>query len=627
MKPLFGLKRSFQVRLFLALSLIILIFIPGTGYFSYLRARRAVESQMQNYVLGTASQIAERIRQFLLQHMNSARLIKAVIETRMVDAGNAKALIDFFYLLKKDHPEFVNIYYGNQQGDFTMVPPQLPEVYKTFDPRNRPWYRGALAARGENWTHVYLFASTRNPGITASIPVVNSTHGIEGVCGIDIELSTFSKFLEGIKIGNQGYAYIIENRHGRVIAHPDLVQRSSAPLNISLLSACLTDLKAAGKQVGLTMFQNAYFLTAYTDYPNNDWTVGVTLPISEFLSQIQATKKATITLVLIGMLLCSLLSYLLTLAISRPLNNLQQGIRRVSSGDLDYHVDPPGLDFADALAHAYNQMAESLQSSQDELRRTYFELAEKEKMAALGQMTAGIAHELKNPLGVILGSAQVVVNPERPMEMREEAAHFIIHEIERLDKTIKSFLTFSKPAPPDLAATDLNQLLEDMLAATEAQMAQRKIIVEKKLTKARAHCNVDKDQVRQVFWNILNNAAQAMPQGGHMRITSFCRPTAGPCDAVPEALPIPIGPTRLLVIEFADTGVGIREDRLTKIFDPFVSYRSDGIGLGLPIVFQILKLHHAKIEVDSHIGKGTTFTLIFPCVSRYEKKEVQSAPR
>jgi signal transduction histidine kinase len=620
------LKNSFQVRLFVALTIIVLIFIPGTGYLSYLQARKAVENQMQKYAIGTASQIAERIRQFLSQHMNSARLIKAFIETRMINSDEPRELIDYFYLLKGDHAEFVNIYYGNQRGDFTMVPPQSPEVHKIFDPRGRPWYKGALAAKGENWTRVYLFASTQNPGITASIPIYNKDLGIEGVCGIDIDLSTFSKFLEGIKIENKGYAYVIENEHGRVIAHPDLAQRSWDPLHIELLSACLTDLKAAGQRAGLTAFHGEYFWTAYADYPENDWTVGVTLPMTEFLSHIQSIKKATISLVLIGMLLCSMLSYLLTLAISLPLNGLKQGIRRVSSGDLDYHVDPPGLDYADALAHSYNQMAASLRSSQQELKRTYFELVEKEKMAALGQMTAGIAHELKNPLGVILGSAQVVANTERPMEMREEAAHFIIHEIGRLDKTIKSFLAFSKPAPPDFTAVDLNQLLEETLAATEAQMVQRKITVEKNLTAASQRCQVDKDQIRQVFWNILINAVQAMPEGGCMQIASCYRPI-GMCDDASEGACIPLGPTHQLVITFTDNGVGISDDQVQNIFDPFVSYRSGGIGLGLSIVLQVLKLHHADIVVDSDIDEGTTFTLIFPCASHYEEKESQSAHR
>lgn len=622
MKMFSKILKSFQIRLFVALTSIILIFIPGTGFFSYLQARKAVENQMQHYAIGTASQIAERIRQFLSQYMDNARLIKAFIENDMVDRNNQRELINYFYMLKGAHPEFVNIYYGTQQGQFTMVPPQSPEIHKIFDPRSRPWYEGAQSSGGENWTNVYLFASTQKPGITASIPIYNREGLFQGVCGIDIDLSTFSKFLEGLKIEGHGYAYVIENRYGRVIAHPSLAQLAWEPLQIELLSACLTDLKAVGKQAGLTDFHGEYFLTAYTDYQDNKWTVGVTLPMTQFFSHIQTIKKATITLVVMAMVLCSMLSYLLTLIIYRPLDGLRQAIQRVSSGDLDYHVDPPGLDIADVLAQSYNQMAASLRTSQDQLKRTYIELVEKEKMAALGQMTASIAHELKNPLGIILGSAQVVANAQRSMAMREEAALFIIDEIERLDKTLNSFLTFSKPSPPFFSPTDLNQLIEETLATTERQLAEKGIHIDKDLASPIVLCLCDKDQIRQVFWNIFINAVQAMPDGGRMTISTVCRPVDNCADDSDERC-IQLGPTSELEIQIADSGIGIAEDEVAMIFEPFVSHRSDGIGLGLSIVHQILKLHHAKIEVNSIVNKGTVFTLTFPCVNNNEEKESQ----
>lgn len=608
-----NLHRSIQIRLFLALALITLIFIPGTGYFSYLQARKAVEDQMQLYAIGSASQIAERIRQFLSQHMNTARLIKAFMEKDMIDVTDPIRLVNYFYILKRDHPEFANIYYGDRQGQFTMVPPQSPEIYKIFDPRSRPWYQSAVTAGDVNWTRVYLFASTQNPGITASIPIYTAPGGLRGVCGIDIDLSTFSRFLQSIKMENQGYAYIIENRNGRVIAHPNLARLGWDPVHIQLLSACLSELKAAGKRSGLTQFLGEDFFTAYTNYPDNDWTVGVTLPMTEFFKHIQSIKKTTITLVVVAMLLCSMLSYLLTLTIVNPLKELRQGIERVSSGNLDYHVDPPHLDIADALASSFNRMAASLKKSREELKRTYIELAEKEKMAALGQMTASIAHELKNPLGVILGSAQVVANTRRPLPMREEAALFIVAEVERLDKTLKAFLAFSKPAPPNFSLVDLVQLLDETLAATEAQMAANGIQVEKSFPGGQIHCLADKDQIRQVFWNILINAEQAMPNGGRLTIEADCR--IGPNkEAGLYGTDPAVDPIHEMVIKISDSGSGIPIEQSEKIFEPFVSFRNGGIGLGLSIVYQILKLHRAKIEVDSQMGRGTTFTLLFNCI-------------
>lgn len=614
---------SLQFRLFLALALIISIFIPGTGYFSYFQARNAVEKQMRHYAISTAAQNAERISQFLSKIMDNARLIKASLENGMIDIDNSTELINYFYLLKRSHPEFVNVQYGDSKGRFTMVPAQSPEIYKIFDPRIRPWYLGAVAAKGEHWTDVYIFASSQKPGITASLPIYKENI-LQGVCGIDIDLSTFSQFLKGMKLEDQGYAYIIENKHGRVIAHPDLIQRAWDPIHIELLSTCLADLKAAGKQFGSTSFQGEYFYTAYTDYPDNNWTVGVTLPMTEFLRHIQSIKNTTISMVVVAMVLCCILSYLFTLSTVIQLKALRKGIERISSGDLDYHVDPPGLDIADALAHSFNQMAASLRKSQQELKRTYLELAEKEKMAALGLMTAGIAHELKNPLGIILGSAQVVANQDRPWSMREEAADFIIQEIERLNKTLKAFLDFSKPAPPCFSIADPIALLEETLAATEAQLNDNGIEVQRALDSEKGQCRVDKDQIRQVLWNIILNAAQAMPGGGCLRVAagyeSIESDTATPCTEDLHGEPV-----RQLVMAITDNGQGMAPDQIDNILEPFVSYRSDGIGLGLSIVNQILKLHQAKIEVTSKLNHGTTFTLKFPCVKNHEEKNFQSA--
>ena len=616
------LSRSFQIRLLVSFALIILIFIPGAGYFSYLQARNATEKQIQRNAISTAVQISERIRTFLSQYMYNANLIKAFFENHLISVDKQKDMINYFYLLKGDHPEFVNIYYADRHGYFTMVPPQSPEIHKIFNPCSRPWYKGAVAAKGLHWTNVYLFASTQKPGITISIPIFDDKKMVRGVCGIDIDLSTFSRFLKNINKEKKGCAYIIENRHGRVIAHPDFIQLPWNPEHVQLLSTCLGELKSAKKQFGSTTFHGEDFFTAYTDFPDNDWTVGVTLPMTEFLTHIQNIKTATVTLVFIGMLLSALLSYLLTLTITSPLKTLKQGIERVSKGDLDYKVDISNLDIAEVLATSLNDMANSLRKNREKLKRTYTELAEKEKMAALGQMTAVIAHEIKNPLGVILGSAEVVANSFRPMPMREQAAQFIIEEIERLKKTLKAFLAFAKPASPVFVDTDIVQLLEETLASIEPLLNADGIKVQKKISSERVICYTDKDQIRQVFWNILINAGQAMPNGGSLNISAYYQFTGGWAQ-----LPVVLNPSQILqaqagemIITFSDNGCGIQSEQIDTIFEPFVSYRNDGVGLGLSIVNQILKLNCAQIHVKSKPDHGTTFTLTFPCSKQKSEK-------
>lgn len=606
---------SFQVRVFLAFALVIFVFIPGTGYIGFLQAYKVVENQMQQYTIGTADQIAKRVNSFLAQHTYNVRLIKALLEKNLVEAKNEGNLLHHFSLFRQDHPEFVNIYYGDIHGKFSMVPPQIPEVHKVFDPRIRPWFKGAVENGDLHWTDVYLFASTQKPGITVSVPIYDDEKVLQGVCGIDIDLSAFSRFLAGIEIGKEGFAYIFEKKQGHVIAHPGLIQLPWKEEHIELLRHCRQELEKLGRSFGLISFKDKEYFTAYVDYPGKNWTVGVTLPFSEYFETIQFIKKSTFTLVIIAILLSSILSYLLTRTVIRPLHTLQQGIDRISSGDLEYKVEIPDPDIASDLANSFNSMASSLRKSLAELKVTYAELAEKEKLAAVGEMTAGIAHEIKNPLGVILGSAQVVLDQEKPWPMRERAARFIIDEVERLDETLKAFLSFAKPASPTFVETDIIRLYEETLSATEQRYEELGYRFEREYEEDILPIMADAGQMRQVFWNICLNGIQAMPDGGtiHIRIYVDRKSDVLAEGGAEVSFDNPFAaPRQWLVIAITDKGCGIPPEKMEKVMDPFVSLRDDGIGLGLSIVSQIVKLHRGRLEVASKEDEGTTFKLFFP---------------
>jgi len=607
---IFGVYRhSFQLRLFAAITGMTLVFIAATGYFSYLQGRKSIEKQIEQYAVSTADQIAARVRSYLSRPADNVNLLKASIENGFIDPADTGRLIRYFHLMQKDHPEFLNINYGDRSGRFIMVPPQRPEVHKLFDPRIRPWYVGAVREKGLFWTGVYVFASSQNPGITASMPIMDRDHAVMGVCSIDINLSTFSGFLKSLKIGEKGYAYIIDNEGGRVIAHPELLELHGSPDRLRFLSNGLAILKNSGKRFGMTVYEDREFFTAYTDYPENRWSVGVTLPVSEFLENINAIKKATLSLVLMAIAISCAVSYLVALTVVRPLRTLEKGIQRVSAGNLDDKMNLRDPDIVGSLAEAFNQMAESLKRSRREIEKTYLELAEKEKMAALGQLTAGIAHEIKNPLGIILGSAEVVANTEKPQEMREKAARFIVDEVMRLNKTLKAFLAFARPAPPVLTRTDLLALLEETLVYLEQTTRGQGIEIITKISQKGRTCPADPDQIRQVFLNILLNAVQAMPQGGTLSIVASVR--NGRANREDGEFPNARARERL-VIAISDTGRGIDPEQQERIFEPFVTYRDDGTGLGLPIVSQILKLHHARLTVKSRRGRGSVFTIYFP---------------
>ena len=610
-------RQSFQLRIFLALVLIILIFIPGTGYVGFLQALKVAEDQMEQHTVTTGQQIAKHVDSFLSQHTYNVNLLASLFKAKLIDPANRPELLRYFMLFKSDRPEFVNIYYGDEAGHFSMVPPQRPEIQKDFDPRTRPWYTGAATTRTTHWTEVYLFASNQQPGITVSAPVYDEKKQLRGICGIDVDLIEFSRFLQEIDIGKESIAYIYENSTGRIIAHPWLTTPPNDTNSVELLKTINQQGIGEENISSQTSDNKEQFFTSYTAYPPNDWTIGVSVSTSSYLQKIQVIKQTTITLVLAAILLASLLSYLLSKNIISPLLKLKQGIERITSGDLKYKVQIHDPDIARELAHAFNKMAMSLRKSLVEVKTTYVELQEKQKLAAVGKMTAGIAHEIKNPLGIILGSTQVVLDRKRPWEMREKAASFIMDEVVRLDTTLKSFLAFAKPATPIFSEVDVVELLEETLSATEERYSDDGYRILRDFPEKVPLIEADPAQVRQIILNIFFNSFKAMPDGGTLtiKVRSETEPKINGTSKRFISIRNPFTVARdWLIISITDEGHGIPDEQLKKIMDPFVSFHDDGVGLGLSIVSQLVKLHRGHIQIESYLDKGTTFHLYFPCI-------------
>ncbi|HXH69863.1 MAG TPA: ATP-binding protein [Pyrinomonadaceae bacterium] len=232
------------------------------------------------------------------------------------------------------------------------------------------------------------------------------------------------------------------------------------------------------------------------------------------------------------------------------------------------------------------------QQAYNELQKTFEQLLQAEKLAALGELSAGIVHEVRNPLGSIKGAVEILEDELAPESPRREFADLAKREIERLDKLVGEFLRFARPATLSVKANDLNKIVESVASLIEKQAASQSVVVERELQKKLSKVSVDGEQIKQVLFNLALNSLQAMSKGG--RLTFRTTENENFC-----------------IVEVRDIGEGIDEKILPKIFDPFFTTKEKGVGLGLSIAHKISVQHGGDLTVLRK-QNNTVFLLQLP---------------
>ncbi len=240
------------------------------------------------------------------------------------------------------------------------------------------------------------------------------------------------------------------------------------------------------------------------------------------------------------------------------------------------------------------QMEEKIQKTTADLNKTEAQLIRSEKLAALGQLAAGIAHEIRNPLTSINILIHSLASNLPPGTSHKEDLNVIEEEIHRINEIVDQFLRFAKPASPLFQKAEASSIFEETLQLLRPQIEKQRIVVKKEF-KTLPPILMDREQMKQVILNLLLNAVQAMPEGGHLSLKGHV-----------------LEGDRWVTLSVQDSGVGIPDEDICKLFDPFFSTKEGGVGLGLSIAHRITDQHHGKIEVESAPGKGTCFTIWLP---------------
>lgn len=245
------------------------------------------------------------------------------------------------------------------------------------------------------------------------------------------------------------------------------------------------------------------------------------------------------------------------------------------------------------VAWVSGTLIEAERKRRKQLKKAQEELIQANKYKVIGELATGIAHEIRNPLGSIQGSLEILRKDYRPEDSKYEFLNILLKEVARLNKVVTDFLNYARPSPPNLIDTEINQLIQETVLILYPQAVKKGVGLETDLEKNLPKIKADPSQLKQAFINLILNSLEAMEDKGAISILTFRE-------------------KNWLKVRFQDTGKGMSGETKAKIFTPFFSTKEKGTGLGLGIVEKIVQNHKGEIRVESSLGKGTVLTLSFP---------------
>lgn len=294
-------------------------------------------------------------------------------------------------------------------------------------------------------------------------------------------------------------------------------------------------------------------------------------------------------ILLFGSVLSLSVGWLISQRLTRPLRGLSEGVRAVTAGDYRQRVEVIGSDELAELSVTFNHMTERLK----QLQHLEAQLRRRDRLHTLGEVAMGLAHEIRNPLGIIKTATQLLHRRASLPETDMRHLEYVISEVTRINDLITEFLDFAKPSAPIRCTQLARPLLEDLLGFCAPELSTHNIDAVVIEHDADATIYADARQLTQACLNLVLNAIDAMPTGGRLTIG-----IASSEDTT--------------IISIADTGHGVETDMIERIFSPFVTTKASGTGLGLAKVFSIMENHDGRVECVSTIGQGATFNLYLP---------------
>jgi signal transduction histidine kinase len=484
--------------------------------------------------------------------------------------------------------------------------------------------------------------------------------------GHNIDLSKNSEILAGSAGAMSPWEITVTDRRG-ILVYPKIGKKT---LNQKQLAGLQRVMRLKVESVSFSPSPKSFWqelpekIVLAAPLYNNRKVIGalqVEAPLADVRQSLARSRKLLFFYIVLDILiLVAFGTYMFSKLVVKPVQQLVQTAEGFQEGDEIPDVSAGEQNELGKLAQALNAMLQRLAENKDELRqhvssleqanlelkRAQQEVIFSEKLASVGRLAAGVAHEIGNPIGIVLGYLELLQREDIDEAERLELIDRMSTEIQRINQTIRQLLDFSRPSPGERQIIPVHPLIQETLTVLEHQFKKQEIEVALKLEAESDTVFAKADQLKQVFLNLMVNAADAMeatnerPQGGQLRVhtRSFVgkslvkdlgskplRRSTDPIAADFSHLRRTHGTAedRWIEIQFADTGVGIAQEDQEKVFDPFFTTKEagKGTGLGLSVSIQIIETLGGRMELSSRTGEETVVSITLPVSEREEKRE------
>ncbi len=607
-----------KLALFSLLATLPIIFI---GFYTYKISKDILQERIGQGLQQQAVQVMDHIDRMLFERSQNVDGWSQNALMNGILKGDADGRIsEFLILLKRDYGFYADIVCADKDG---RIVASSGERLLGKNVASAKWFQQGLSSQRVQSQDLELLEHFGGYGIIFYAPIhpqfadqgtERSDSGSIGVLAAVLNWSEILTLVNTLQIlekseqDKSAYAALI-NSEGLLLTQPFFDEEDRILQKGFKMKSLQAAQGAGGKKNGFAIEKGLYgtddlmgyaISEGYRDFKGFGWSLLIFQNAKNAFQVINSLRLKMFFISLLIIFSVGFLSLFIAHSITRPIKHLTLVTTEIAKEkDLSRRVHIKSEDEIGQLAEAFNRMVGDLEKASAQRQKMEQIVLQSEKMAAVGQLAGGVAHEINNPLGVILGFAQGVakrISPGDPFEMPLKS---IEREALRCKQLVQDLLTFSRIGKMEKDHTNLNEAIEGALSLVMAYAKTKNVQLVKEFASDIPTVFINRSQIQQVIVNLSNNAMDAMPSGGTLTLrTKYSM----------------LNEKEAVEIQIQDTGQGIPNEIQAKIFEPFFTTKEvgKGTGLGLSLVFEIVQKHEGRISVESEIGKGALFRICLP---------------